>query len=412
MEEGNRMGLTYAQAIEVLEGALRFGVNPSLDSITAICDALDRPQETFDVIQVAGTNGKSSVAWMAEALLTGQGVKAACYTSPHLSEYTERIRLDGVDCSEDEFAAALEAAVGAADVAGIKEPTEFELLTAAALWLFRERGIEVAVLEVGMGGRWDATSVAVPKAAVVTSVGIDHAEHLGETREEIAGEKAWIVRNGAAAILGPGTNGVEDVFAGRAAEQGSSVANVSADVAAAHEFSLPPEMPSYQAVNAAMGRAAVAACTGTPVEDHAVTAMLAQVRVPARFETLLADPLVIADGSHNPQAARVLGSAIRERFVGAPRIVLSVLDDKDAGGIVDALLPVVRGIVVTASASPRAMAADELAEVVADRVGLPPRVYETLGEALEALSSEMNDGVVITGSLTIAAEARERFLNA
>ncbi len=153
---------SYEDAVAALEDALRFGTHPSLDTITALCEALGRPQDALRAIQVAGTNGKTSVTWMTEAILSAHGMRAASYTSPHLNRYTERIRLGGSDCSPDEFAAAVEAVLIASRNRGLNEPTEFEILTAAALWLFRERGVDVAVLEVGMGGRWDATSVVTP----------------------------------------------------------------------------------------------------------------------------------------------------------------------------------------------------------------------------------------------------------
>jgi len=404
------MAFTYEDALAALNDAERFGVNPSLDTIAALCEALGRPQDSFTSIQVAGTNGKTSVTWLAEAILTARGVSAAAYTSPHLHEYTERMRIGGIDCSPEEFTSAVDAVLKAAKDAGIDAPTEFEILTAAALWLFREREVEVAVLEVGMGGRWDATSIVSPRAAVVTGVGLDHSEHLGETREEIATEKACIIEEGAAVVLGPGVNGVEEVFAARAAETGTIITQVGTDVIVEHDFELAAHMPSYQAVNMAMARAAVEGVLGDPVSAADVSTALSQVRLPARFEVVAEKPLTVVDGSHNPQAATVLGGAIQERFDELPTVVLAVLDDKDAAGIMNALRPVIRSIVVTRSSSPRSVEPSALAAIITEQVGVTPRTYDSLEEALSALEEDTPEGLVVTGSLTIAAEARAALL--
>ncbi|HEX9092770.1 MAG TPA: Mur ligase family protein, partial [Coriobacteriia bacterium] len=226
--------LAYAEAVAELENALKFGINPSLDGIRALAHALGRPQDAFAVVQVAGTNGKSSVTRLIAALLTAEGLSTGAYTSPHLESYTERIELGGTPCSEGDFAEALSAALGAAEEVGVSAGsfTEFELLTAAALWLFRERGVDLACLEVGMGGRWDATSVTDPAVAVVTGVGLDHTERLGSTVDAIAFDKSHVIKPGASVVLGPGTAPVADVFLGRAESFGLHPRFVAADGAA------------------------------------------------------------------------------------------------------------------------------------------------------------------------------------
>jgi dihydrofolate synthase/folylpolyglutamate synthase len=211
-------GLSYAEAVAVLERALKFGISPALDGIRALADALGRPQDAYAVVQVTGTNGKSSVTRLTAALLAAEGLEAGAYTSPHLESYTERVELGGRSCSEEDFASALSAATAAAVSLG-RGPdafTEFELLTAAALWLLRERRVDVACLEVGMGGRWDATSVTEPAVAVITGVGLDHTERLGSTLPAIASDKSHIIKPGASVVLGPGTLPVADIFLRRA----------------------------------------------------------------------------------------------------------------------------------------------------------------------------------------------------
>jgi dihydrofolate synthase/folylpolyglutamate synthase len=405
------VALEYEDAVALLSDSLKFGIHPSLDAITSLCEALERPQDDFRAVQVAGTNGKTSVTWMIEAILSAGGVSAGAYTSPHLTSYTERVRLGGADCTRDEFAAAIDSVTNAAADAGIDAPTEFEILTAGALWLLRERCVDTAVLEVGMGGRWDATSVVDPEVAVVTSVGLDHMEHLGDTREEIAAEKACVIEEGTATVLGPGTRGVEHIFEQRAIERGAGIVRVGQDAASVCGFTLPRGMPSYQAANAVTAKAAAEALLGEPVDDGLVTEALAKVRLPARFETVSTDPVIIADGSHNPQAAEVLRGAIEERFQTPPTLVLAVLADKDAAGVVDALAPAASSIVVTQSDSPRAVEAADLAAIVRRQTGVEPPAYDSLGEALETLKVDLSGGLVVTGSLTIAAEARQALLD-
>ena len=185
---------------------------------------MGRPQDAFASVQVTGTNGKSSTTRLVAALLAAEGLTTAAYTSPHLESYTERIELGGAPVSEGDFALAIAApAVGRRRAPGrgrARSFTEFELLTAAALWLMRERGVDVACLEVGMGGRWDATSVVDPSVAVITGVGLDHTERLGSTVEAIAADKSQIIKPGASVVLGPGTAAVAGIFLERAAGLG------------------------------------------------------------------------------------------------------------------------------------------------------------------------------------------------
>ncbi|HSK48659.1 MAG TPA: Mur ligase family protein, partial [Coriobacteriia bacterium] len=212
----------YAQALAALERALVFGVHPSLDGIRALTEAMGRPQDAFASLQVTGTNGKTSTARLTRALLEGEGHSTGLYTSPHLENYTERIEVDGRPVSERDFAEAVHVALEVAErlrpgAQGAEEGfTEFELLTAAALWLFRRSGVDYAVLEVGMGGTWDSTSIVEPAVAVITGVGLDHTAVLGGTIEKIAAEKAGIIKPASAPVLGPGTAGVEQIFLERA----------------------------------------------------------------------------------------------------------------------------------------------------------------------------------------------------
>lgn len=437
--------LSYADAVSALQRALVFGMHPSLDGIIELCEALGRPQDVFRSIQVTGTNGKTSTVRLIEALLRAQGVRTGLYTSPHLERYPERIEVDGYPLVDEEFAAAVGVVLDAArnlrdgDPIGTEGFTEFEILTAAALHAFREAAVEVAVLEVGMGGRWDATSVVEPIVAVVTGVGLDHAAVLGDTVELIAVEKAAIIRPGSVAVLGPGTMATRPVFLARASECGASVITVGPDdsadvrwtvvrepdsVVGATEFALEGfgrydtlavAAPVYQAPNAATALAAAEAVWGGMIEVDAVRTALAGVRFPGRFEVLREQPPLVVDGSHNPQAAAVLAASIADAWPDSahrPHLLLGVMGDKDVAGIVQALQGVVAGFSVVALDHPRALAAAELARMVESVTGARPATHESMREALEALSGtsgaagEDSTGLVVAGSLVCAGEAR------
>lgn len=418
--------LTYREATAALSAMLRFGTNPSLESVRALCAALGDPQDAYRCIRVAGTNGKTSVTRMTAALISAHGVRAAAYTSPHLNEYRERIELGGEPVPEADFARAVSAAL-AADARG--EATEFEAVTAAALWLLREAGTAWAVLEVGMGGRWDATGVVSAEVAVVTGVSLDHTAVLGGTVEEIAAEKAQVIVPGCVAVLGPGTAVARAVFEERVAETGVPVLHVTegGDVdwtvlarprspAGCTRFAvrtpggaydeLALDAPAYQAPNAAVAITAAEAALGAALDPVAVRSALAGMRFPGRFEVLADAPPLVVDGAHNPGAASTLASAVADAWPRAkPVVLLGVLSDKDAEGIVRAIAPVAGGWVCTRTSSPRALSADELAEVVERVTGERPPAHDDLREALAAARDAGGDaGVLATGSLTVAAE--------
>jgi len=442
--------MTYDDALAALQRALSFGINPSLDGITALCDALGRPQDSFVSVQVTGTNGKTSTTRIAAALIEAEGLRTGLFTSPHLEEYAERIEIAGAPVSRADFALALEAALAAAHAVRPDEPlgtpagfTEFELLTAAALWLFRKRGVEIAVLEVGLGGRWDATSVARSSVAVITGVGLDHTHILGDTIEAIAAEKAAIIRPASAPVLGPGTDGLDSIFLRRADELGTHARAVREGL----DFSPVPEEltarfriverpstpaghvvvevdgvhgrydalrlrgPGYQAANVATAVTAAEAALGRALDAARARDALAALAIPGRFELLRANPPAIVDGSHNPEAAAVLAGAIRDAFPdpdARPTVLLGILADKDAAGIVAALAPVAGAFAATAPDSPRALPARELGALIAAVTGEPPAagVFATVSEALSALESCSPDGLVVTGSIVTAGQAR------
>jgi dihydrofolate synthase / folylpolyglutamate synthase len=431
---------TWAHAEAALAGALRFGVNPSLGPVEAICERLGRPQDWFAVVQVTGTNGKSSVARMAATLIAAQGRRVGLYTSPHLLSYCERFAVVGTDVSRD-VPPAIGMAAEAARGAGVT-PTEFELLTAAALYLFARQDVEYAVLEVGLGGRWDATSVTTPAVAVITGVGLDHTDRLGGTLAEIAADKAHIIKAGSVALLGPGVGPqARDVIRARADRVGaptvavvqagsphSSVSDESTitfevtgspggpggvtrlNVSGLHTeysgLSLPG--PSFQAPNVATAIGAAESALGGALGPDATREALAALVVPGRFQLVASDPPTVVDGAHNPQAAEMLAGAVREAWPSPahrPVVVLGMLADKDAAGLIAALAPVAAGFVVTEPAVARALGASALAAAVQEATVTRPAVASSVAEAVALARERAADGVLVTGSLYTVGEA-------
>ncbi len=427
---------TYEQAIARLAQSLRFGINPSLEGIRVLTQALGSPQKSFRCIQVTGTNGKTSVVRMIAAALAALDRSVGAYTSPHLISYTERFEIDGAPVTGEEFARILGEVFAAADALG-REFTEFELLTAAALCLFRDRRVEWAVLEVGMGGRWDATSVVDPVVAVITGVGLDHTDRLGATREEIAIDKSHIIKHGSFTVIGPGCEGVEHIFEQRAIQMMSPFVfrvGVGSEPHITWEIVRRPRTPggtltvdvhvhgvqtrrarlrapSYQAPNVATAMAAIGAALWDAGHIDAADKVAKTMSFPGRFELLRRNPPLVIDGAHNPQAAGMLATAITEAFGDEPPvIVLAVLADKDVEGIVRELAPVARSFVASENDSPRCMPADTLADVVETVTGVRPIADPDIASAL-IVAGRAGAGVVVTGSLYTAGAVRALYVS-
>ena len=414
--------MTYDDAVATLEGALKFGMNPSLEPIRAMCAAMGEPQKRYRCIQVAGTNGKSSTTRMIAALMRAQGLHVGLYVSPHLVKYPERIEIDGCVVSDEAFARGIEAALDAAARAHV-EATEFELLTAAALWLFAQEGADWVVLECGLGGRWDATSVVNPQVAVITGVALEHTAILGDTIEKIAAEKAAIIKLGSRAIFAHDL-AAREVFERQAQQVCAPYENANPEAVIPFEDEL-ASLPTYQRSNLATALAAVTAALGHAPSPESVRMALSELVIPGRFEILRHDPLVIIDAAHNPQSAHALAGELQRLFDGVgqgdrsfvplessgtndlspcPTLLLGVLDDKDARGIIRELCPLFSRIVVTASSSPRSVPAAKLAMLVEEECGVRPEIATSISEARELLRHEP---VIATGSITVAGEVKD-----
>jgi dihydrofolate synthase/folylpolyglutamate synthase len=339
------------QAERYLLGLELFGMRFGLDRMRRLMTVLGSPQEHFRSIHIVGTNGKSSTARMTSAILERHGVRTGTYLSPHLVSFTERIRIAERDVAPERFAAAVTRAALAAEkvnrtLEGDDRVTQFEALTAAAYSEMAEAGVEVAVIEAGLGGRYDATNVIPSEVQVLTNVGLEHTRWLGPTIADIASEKLAVVREGSTLVLGPDLH--PDALAlARSAPAKIVVAQETGIVTAARG--------AFQRRNFALARTAAEALLGR-LDDDAVRAAAAATLVPGRFELVGQDPETVIDGAHNPAGMIALTESLPEWLDGRDLVaVVSILDDKDAAAMLKALIPHCSHIVCTTNANPRAL---------------------------------------------------------
>ncbi|HEV2890390.1 MAG TPA: folylpolyglutamate synthase/dihydrofolate synthase family protein [Frankiaceae bacterium] len=416
-------------------------MQPDLSRISLLVDLLGQPQRSYPSIHLTGTNGKTSTTRMVDALLRGFGLRPGRYTSPHLANVRERIAIDGAPVDEETFVRAYDDVAPYLDLVDQRSPlrvTYFETLTAMAYAAFADAPVDVAVVEVGMGGQWDATNVLHAGTCVVTPVSLDHPE-LGSTVTEVATEKAGIVHEGARVVSGIQTLEAAEVLVRRCAEVGAELAVEGVHFGVAerrvavggqvltiqglggvYEEVFLPLHGAYQASNAACAVAAVEAFLGggtQPLDVEAVRAGFASADSPGRLEVVRRSPTVLLDGAHNPGGVAALVGALDEAF-GFGRLVgvVAVLNDKDVASMLSLLEPVLSDIVVTTNHSPRALPADDLAAVAVDVFG-PDRVVvePVLPNAIDAavaLADEAGEGagVLVTGSLYTVGEARTLLL--
>ncbi|MEJ5919338.1 bifunctional tetrahydrofolate synthase/dihydrofolate synthase [Corynebacterium sp. H78] len=438
-------------------------IDPSLERIEKLMDYLGSPQRSAPVIHVAGTNGKTSTVRMIESLVRAMGRRTGRTTSPHLQLVTERIAIDGAPIHPRDYVRIwreiqpfVEMVDAESEAEGGPKMSKFEVLTAMAYAAFADAPVDVAVVEVGMGGTWDATNVAEADVAVVCPIGLDHTEYLGDTIAEVAEEKAGIIKSrwnasdlltppDNVAVIGEQVPEAMEVLLKRAVECDASVARAGAEygvvsqqlaVGGQHltlrglageyeDIHLPLHGP-HQARNAATALAAVEAFFGAgPGRRLAIDAVregFATVTSPGRLERVRATPTVFIDAAHNPHGARALREALQAEFDFRKVVgVVAVLGEKDARGILTELEPYLEEVVVTENSSPRALPMEDLADL-ADQIFGDERVHriETLPSAVElavALAEETDSGdgivsgsgVIVTGSVVTAGEARTLF---
>jgi folylpolyglutamate synthase/dihydrofolate synthase len=438
-------------------------ISPTLDRIAALVGLLGDPHRAFPVIHVTGTNGKTSMTRMIDTLLRERGLRTGRFTSPHLISMRERICVDGVPLAAGRFVELYDEILPYIQMVDGRQPAPlsfFEVLTGMMFAAFADAPVDVAVIEVGMGGTWDATNVADGAVAVVGPVAMDHMNYLGDTIEAIAGEKAGIIKPGAVAVLAQQRLAAAEVLLARAASVGASVAREGIEFGVlAREMAVGgqqlalkglrgtytdvylPLFGAHQAGNAACALAAVEAFAGVSesvavddgrseltlgpglssagLDPDLVRAGFAKVSSPGRLEVLRRSPTVLADAAHNPAGMAATVEALTESF-GFSRVigVFAVSEDKDVTGVLAELEPVLSAIVVTGNSSPRSMPAQALAAVARevfgeDRVLVRDRLDDAI-EAAVTLADEPAGGdtvpgaaaVLITGSVVTAGDAR------
>jgi dihydrofolate synthase / folylpolyglutamate synthase len=386
-----------------------FGMRFGLDRMRRLMTALGHPERQFESIHVVGTNGKSSTVRMIAAILSAHELRTGSYLSPHLISFVERIRIGDTDIDAAAFAAAVQRAAHAAELVdrslgGEDRVTQFEALTAAAYWELARRGVEVAVIEAGLGGRYDASNVIPSKVQVLTSVGLEHTRWLGPTIDDIATEKLDIVQPGATLVLGAGLHSDADARARAvAAERGARIVRAAEDPGVSVGA-----LGSFQRHNFALARAAAEAYLGE-LDPAAVSAAAAQVRVPGRLQIVGHDPLTVLDGAHNPEGMTALADSLNEPFAAghAPVVALvSILDDKDAAGMLAALVPACDALVLTSSQNPRALPPPTLQSLARQLDGPPSELVREPHAALRRARELAGTGglVLATGSIYLVAD--------
>jgi dihydrofolate synthase/folylpolyglutamate synthase len=418
-------------------------VEPSLDQIRAVMELLGDPQRTFPVIHVTGTNGKTSTSRIIESILLEMGLRTGRFTSPHLHSMRERIVLSGKPISEEKFVAAYDDVIPFVEMVdaqsaeqGVARMNYFQTLVAVAYAAFADAPVDVAIVEVGLGGAWDATNVADGQVAVVTPVDLDHMHLLGDTVEEIATEKSGIIKEGALAVSSVQPyEDVLEILRERSVEVGARLAVEGFDfgirsselAVGGQQFSMQglageydelflPLFGAHQLQNAVTAVAAVEAFVGggeQRLDPEVVRAGLASAKSPGRLEIVRRSPTVVVDSAHNPSGAMALRRAVEESFNFTRLVgVVAILKDKNATEILEILEPVLDHVVVSRTTSPRATRPAELAEIAADIFGQDRvTVVEDLPDALDVAAGLADEGgvagaVLATGSVTTAAEVR------
>ena len=400
--------MTPEEAVRYVLSRELFGMRFGLDRMWRLMTALGHPQRRFESIHVVGTNGKSSTTRMIAAILVAHGIRTGAYLSPHLVSYNERIRIDDADLEPGAFAAAVTRAARAAELVDRSLPpgervTQFELLTAAAYSELAARGVEVAVIEAGLGGRYDATNVIPSKVQVLTSVGLEHTRWLGPTITDIANEKLAVVQEGSTLVLGSNLHpDAEAVAREIAAERRARLIWAPADPGV--ELGVPG---AFQRRNFALARTAADACLGQ-LDVAAVQAAADAVRVPGRLQLVGECPLALLDGAHNPEGIKALVESLPE-VIGErqPLIaVLSILDDKDAAAMLATLLPSCHTLVLTSSQNPRALPPPTLLSLSSQVGGPPGEIVPEPRAAIERARELAGAGgaVLATGSIYLVAD--------
>ena len=419
--------MTYKEALDYIFQIAPLGSRPGLERITDLLHRLGDPQEKLRVIHIAGTNGKGSCAAMTASVLRCCGMRTGLFTSPHLLRYNERIQINGKPISNADFAALIGEVRPAAD-AMEDHPTEFELITAAAYLYFAQQNCAAVVMEVGLGGRLDATNVLThPAACVIMNIGLDHTELLGDTPELIAAEKAGILKPGCLCVAYDQAESVLAVIRGKCEELGAEFRKADFTKLTSEFDALEGQVFQYKGENYAIALAGAHQLKNAAVVIELTRALrergwkldptdvehgLYAAAWPARFEVVADEPYFVIDGGHNPQCAEAAAAALAKYFPDRRHVLLiGILADKDRFGMEDILNAQADAYVCVTPNSPRAFAARDLAEELR-RFGKPVSAFDDLREGISAaIDAAGKDGMVLcVGSLYMAGEVRAYFI--
>ncbi|MFI7597311.1 bifunctional folylpolyglutamate synthase/dihydrofolate synthase [Actinoplanes sp. NPDC049681] len=435
---------TYDEVVAALDGRGFTRMAFDMQKIRDLMDVLGSPQRAYPAIHLTGTNGKTSTARMIDSLLRAHGLHTGRYTSPHLETVRERISLDGEPVSEERLVTTYDEVAPVAELIDkrAREPlTYFDMTTAMAYAAFADAPVDIAVVEVGLGGEEDATNVIEAGVCVITPIGLDHTEWLGDTIEDIAWAKAGIIHQGATVITAVQTEEAMRPLLERCAQVGATLAREGSEfgvvrrdqavggqlltlqgLGGVYDEVFLPLFGAHQAQNAALALAAVEAFLGAgankQLEADLVREGFASVDSPGRLERVRSAPTILLDGAHNPHGMAATVSALEEEFAFRHLVaVVAVLGDKDASGLLDLLEPVAARLVVTQNSSPRSMPLNELAQIATDIFGedrvtvaqtMPDAIEEAVVLAEEDTDGELSGvGVLITGSVVTVADARK-----
>jgi len=414
-------------------------LEPSMDRIAALCDALGSPQLSYPTIHIAGTNGKTTTARMIDSLFRELGYRTGRFTSPHLESFLERISINGLPIPPEGMIATYNDIALYLDLIDSRQPhpiSFFEAMTALAFVAFAEFPVDIGIIEAGMGGEWDATNVVASQVSVITPIGLDHMEYLGSTIEEIATTKAGIIKPESHVVLAAQPVSVAKILTTRILEksaiayrEGVEFSVAKRDLAVGGQLLtidgvhgqytdiFLPLYGAHQAINASVALAAVEAFVGVKLDEEVVRRGFAAVDSPGRLEVLYRDPTVIVDAAHNPHGAEALAQTLKAEFDFESIFgVIAILGDKDVDGFLQEIEPVIDRLVVSQNYSDRALPAEVLqAKAIAifgaDRVFLEPDLQTAITYAMEQCTlinqvSEGSSAVVVTGSVVTAGQTR------
>lgn len=433
--------MNYDEALKFIHDTSKYGSKLGLQNITELLKRLGNPHKSFPSVHVAGTNGKGSVSAMTASILHQAGYKTGLFISPYLERFTERIQVDFKEIPKEalaELIGRIKYEIDGMVEDGFNHPTEFELVTALGFLWFARQEVDIAVIEVGLGGRLDATNVITPVVSIITSISFDHTRILGNSLSEIVYEKGGIIKPGVPLVSYPQPPEAEKVLKGLAEERGCPYYFVAAEQVIEKNASFNEQhfdfawkdkrftdliirLPGrHQQLNAACALSGIMILkeSGFDIPDQAVYAGLEKARWPGRLEKVMDKPFILLDGAHNPAGAAALAETVKQYFYGKKvHLILGILQDKDAETVAKILCSIADSVSVTRSSSPRSILPDELA-AVAGKYHADVRICDTLEKAisygLEWARDDMKDEkhrngkmLVISGSLYLIGEARQ-----